>query len=200
MVEQPAGNFYDKYRTRNPIARWLMQGFLVAFDELTASQPERRAIEVGCGEGELSIRLAQAGYRMQGFDIAEAAVAEARQRAAQAGVELPFARASLDDLDQGLRTPLVVCCEVLEHLDRPNEGLDILWRLADPWLLVSVPREPLWRVLNVCRGRYLAALGNTPGHVNHWSARGFLAFLSRRFEIVAQRRPLPWTMALCRRR
>jgi hypothetical protein len=61
-----------------------------------------------------------------------------------------------------------------------------------------VPREPLWRVLNLARGKYLADLGNTPGHVNHWSRGGFLDLLSRRFEIVEARTPLPWTMALCK--
>lgn len=200
MSEQPAGNYYDKYRTRNPLARWLMQGFLGAFDELVALQPARAGIEVGCGEGELSIRLARAGFRMRGFDIADAAIAEARARATAAAVDIPFARAGLEELDRGLRAPLVVCCEVLEHLDDPAAGLDVLARIADPWLLASVPREPLWRVLNLCRGRYLGDLGNTPGHVNHWSAAGFLALLGTRFEIVAVRRPLPWTMALCRRR
>ena len=38
-------------------------------------------------------------------------------------------------------------------------------------LLVSVPREPLWRGLNMARGAYMRDLGNTPGHVNHWSKR-----------------------------
>lgn len=199
MVEQPAGNHYDKYRTRNPIARWLMRGFLGAFTELATAQPEREGIEVGCGEGELSIRLAQAGFRMRGFDIADAAIREARARAAKAKVEVPFVQASIADLDDGRRSPLVVCCEVLEHLDDPHAGLDALARIADPWLLASVPREPIWRVLNLCRGRYLADLGNTPGHVNHWSTAAFIRFLETRFQVVSVRTPLPWTMALCRR-
>jgi len=63
---------------------------------------------------------------------------------------------------------------------------------------VSVPREPLWRVLNLCRLRYLGAAGNTPGHLNHWSRPAFLAFLRSRFEVIAVRNPVPWTMALCR--
>ncbi|MBV6414194.1 MAG: methyltransferase domain-containing protein [Xanthomonadales bacterium] len=200
MTEQPAGNYYDKYRTRNPVARWLMRGFLDAFDELAGCQPARIGVEIGCGEGELSIRLARAGFRMRGFDIAQAAIVEARARAAAAGVRIDFARAGIDEIEAALRAPLVVCCEVLEHLEEPLAGLDALARIADPWLLVSVPREPLWRVLNVCRGKYLANLGNTPGHVNHWSADGFLKLLATRFQIVAHRRPLPWTMALCRRR
>ena len=36
-----------------------------------------------------------------------------------------------------------------------------------------MPREPLWRGLNMARGAYLKDLGNTPGHVNHWSKRSF---------------------------
>ena len=200
MSEQPAGNYYDKYHTRNPIARWLVSGFLHSFEELATLQPERVAVEVGCGEGELSMRLAQAGFRVTGYDIAEEAIAEARQRVAQAGLSIPLEVAALGKLSERVRAPFVVCCEVLEHLDDPQAGLDDLARIAQSWLLVSVPREPLWRALNLCRGRYLGELGNTPGHVNHWSAGAFLRFLERRFEVHAVRRPLPWTMALCRRR
>ena len=46
------------------------------------------------------------------------------------------------------------------------------------WLLVSVPREPLWRGLNLARGSYLRELGNTPGHLNHWSKRRFASLLA----------------------
>jgi hypothetical protein len=65
-------------------------------------------------------------------------------------------------------------------------------------LLVSVPREPLWRVLNVARGAYLRELGNTPGHVNHWSRHGFVRLLERHGEVVEARSPFPWTMVLVR--
>jgi hypothetical protein len=30
-----------------------------------------------------------------------------------------------------------------------------------------VPREPIWRIGNMARGRYLGDLGNTPGHIQH---------------------------------
>ena len=74
----------------------------------------------------------------------------------------------------------------------------MLARLARPWLIASVPREPLWRALNLARLSYVGALGNTPGHLNHWSKRGFVRFLDERFEVVEVRSPIPWTMALCR--
>ena len=75
------------------------------------------------------------------------------------------------------------------------------WRAcAKRWLLVSVPREPLWRGLNMARGAYWKDLGNTPGHLNHWSKRSFVALLSRHGEVVEARSPFPWTMLLVRLR
>ena len=94
----------------------------------------------------------------------------------------------------------MVCCEVLEHLTDPARALDVLARLAQPNLIVSVPREPLWRMLNIARCRYWQALGNTPGHLQHWSAPSFLGLLEAHVEVREVRTPLPWTMALCRRR
>lgn len=197
---QPAGNYYDKYRTRNPLARALMNGFLRSFDELAAQiETTGSALEIGCGEGELSMRLARAGWRVQGCDIATDAVAEARQRIAQAGLDIPVEQHGIDEC-AAVYAPcdLVVCCEVMEHLDDTQAALDALVRQSRGYLLVSVPREPIWRILNLARGRYLRDLGNTPGHVQHWSSRAFVDLLARRVEIVAVRTPLPWTMALCR--
>lgn len=202
---QPAGNYYDKYRTRNPVARWLMNGFLDSFQDLLgqAGQPET-ALEVGCGEGELSIRVARVtGASINAFDIAEEVVTEARERALAAGVadRIRFRADSIYALDAVRdRADLVVCCEVLEHLESPAEAVDCLASVCGQHLLVSVPREPIWRAMNMARGKYLLDLGNTPGHVQHWSRAGFLALLQRRFDIVAVRSPMPWTMALCRPR
>ncbi|MGH6886402.1 MAG: class I SAM-dependent methyltransferase, partial [Geminicoccales bacterium] len=95
---------------------------------------------------------------------------------------------------------LIVCCEVLEHLPDAARALDVLAQLARPHLIASVPKEPLWRILNVARGKYWSDLGNTPGHLQHWSGRAFTKLLRERFEVVEVRNPLPWTMALCRSR
>ena len=65
-------------------------------------------------------------------------------------------------------------------------------------LLVSVPREPLWRGLNMARGAYIKDLGNTPGHLNHWSRKAFVELLSRHGTVEEIRSPFPWTMLLVR--
>lgn len=198
-MDQPAGNYYDKYHTRNPIARALMNGFLRSFDSLVDSTGEPvSAFEVGCGEGELSIRLAQRGIRASGMDIAADAIREARLRVAQAGVQVELSTGSIYQLDTDKnRAELVVCCEVLEHLEDTNAALDKLHALCGKWLITSVPREPIWRALNMARGKYLSDLGNTPGHIQHWSRDQFLGLLRTRFRVREFRTPLPWTMALC---
>jgi len=199
-VIQPAGNYYDKYNTRNPIARAMMQGFLRSFLELvTMAEPVGTALEVGCGEGELSMRLARIGWNVRGCDIADEAVVEARRRASIAGLTIPFR--TLDVLSTGnvyQPSDLVVCCEVMEHLEDPSAALDALVALSKNLLILSVPREPIWRALNMARGRYWRDFGNTPGHIQHWSKQSFLSLLDRRLEIIAVRSPLPWTLALCR--
>ena len=78
--------------------------------------------------------------------------------------DLPFAA---DEFE------LASAIEVLEHVPDPEHTLAEMARCAERHLLVSVPREPLWRMLNMARGAYWPALGNTPGHLNHWSRRSF---------------------------
>jgi 2-polyprenyl-3-methyl-5-hydroxy-6-metoxy-1,4-benzoquinol methylase len=193
------GNVYDKYATRNPIERRLVDGFLAELAELAAQSGAREAHEVGCGEGELSIRLARLGLEVRGSDASAEVVEEARRRAAAAGVEISYRAAPVESLEPATdAAELIVCCEVLEHLSEPEAALDTLASLARPWLIVSVTREPLWRALNVARLRYVRELGNTPGHHGHWSRRRFVDFLAERVGVVAVRSPLPWTMALCR--
>ena len=81
-------------------------------------------------------------------------------RRAPAGVDpgpdpIFFAR-QLSDLDFNDRLlDLVADTEVLEHVPDPGRVLAEMARVARRSLIVSVPREPLWRALNVARGAYL---------------------------------------------
>jgi 2-polyprenyl-3-methyl-5-hydroxy-6-metoxy-1,4-benzoquinol methylase len=195
------GNVYDKYGTSNPIERRLVGGFISRLLALAERTGASDVHEVGCGEGELARRLAARGLRVRGTDASPEVIAEARRRAEVAALDVEFRAAAVEELDPARdAAELVLCCEVLEHLPDPNAGIAMVARLANPWAIVSVPREPLWRALNVARLKYLGDLGNTPGHLNHWSRRGFIEFLGARLEVIEVSSPLPWTMALCRSR
>ena len=94
---------------------------------------------------------------------------------------------------------LAAAIEVLEHVPDPGHTVAEMARVArGGHLLVSVPREPLWRMLNVARGAYVKELGNTPGHLNHWSRKSFAELLGRHGQVQEVRSPFPWTMLLVR--
>ncbi len=193
----PTGNTFDKYGSTNPLVRRLMAGFQATLDELFDQAAPQSVLDVGCGEGILTATWAQrlGSGRVVGVDLEDPKLrAEwaARERAnlrfeSVASRELPFADGEFE---------LVAAVEALEHISDPEHTLSEMSRVASSHLLVSVPSEPLWRILNLARGAYLAQLGNTPGHVNHWSRRGFVRMLSRYGEVRAARSPFPWTMLL----
>jgi 2-polyprenyl-3-methyl-5-hydroxy-6-metoxy-1,4-benzoquinol methylase len=198
-VEQavPTGNTFDKYGSANPLVRRLMSGFERDLAELLDRAHPASIIDVGCGEGVLTERWATSmpGRRFVGVDLPDPKLeAEWRQRARG---NLEFAAASGDALPYADgEFEAATALELLEHVPDPDAVLVEMRRVASRWLLVSVPREPLWRALNVARGAYLRELGNTPGHLNHWSKRALAELLRRHGEVVELRSPLPWTMAL----
>lgn len=198
-----AGNVTDKYGSRNPVHRWLMNGFLRKAEALVRKSGCVDVFEAGCGEGLLSLQLSAriTGLRIRGTDFSEQVIALARQNAAARKLALEFTVADIYSLTPSQHgADLVLCCEVLEHLERPEEALRILSRLAKQYLVLSVPNEPLWRVLNMARGKYLGDFGNTPGHLNHWSPRAFREFLEQELVVEEMHNPTPWTMVLARPR
>ena len=192
------GNTYDKYGSTNPVVKRLMAGFEGTLDELFRAAAPTSLLDVGCGEGVLTAKWAQRiDGRVVGIDLDDPQLhAEWAQRQApnleykvMKAENLPFADSEFDTAS---------AIEVLEHVPDPEHTVAEMARVAQRWLLVSVPREPLWRGLNMARGAYLRDLGNTPGHLNHWSKRSFVSLLSRHGEVVEARSPFPWTMLLVR--
>jgi SAM-dependent methyltransferase len=192
------GNTYDKYGSTNPVVRRLMARFEATLEELFAAAAPRSLLDVGCGEGVLTHRWAgRVDGRVVGIDLDDPLLHEQWKTRQADNLEylvmkaerLPFAD---DEFD------VATAIEVLEHVPDPEHTVAEMARVAQRWLLVSVPREPLWRGLNMARGAYLKDLGNTPGHLNHWSKRSFVELLSRYGDVVQARSPFPWTMLLVR--
>jgi SAM-dependent methyltransferase len=194
----PTGNTYDKYATTNPLERRMMQGFMAALDSMLEGLAPRRVLEIGVGEGHVTERVREhfPDAAIVGVDLPDEELAGDWREAGLAclfgdATRLPFPDGAVD---------LVLAIEVLEHIPGPDAALAELARVCSGTLVTSVPFEPIWRAGNMARGRYVRDLGNTPGHVNHWSRRRFSRFVGRRFDVEQVKSPLPWTMVRAHRR
>jgi 2-polyprenyl-3-methyl-5-hydroxy-6-metoxy-1,4-benzoquinol methylase len=198
-AEVPTGNTFDKYGSSNPVVKRLMGGFHATLNELWAKAAPSSVLDVGCGEGVLTVDWAErlGDRRIVGIDLDDPKLRAEWAKRERPNLEFRVEEAtrlsfSDDEFD------LASAIEVLEHVPEPEATLAEMARVASGHLLVSVPREPLWRGLNMARGAYWRDLGNTPGHVNHWSKRAFVSLLSRYGTVEEARSPFPWTMLLVR--
>jgi len=195
----PTGNTFDKYGSGNPVVRRLMTGFRATLDELFARASPGSVLDVGCGEGVLTCDWADrlGDRRIVGLDLDDPKLHQEWERRSRPNLDFVAADATTLPFTDG-EFDLAAAIEVLEHVPDPEATVAEMARVARRHLLVSVPREPIWRALNVARGAYVRDLGNTPGHVNHWSKRAFVSLLSRHGEVEQARSPFPWTMLLVR--
>ncbi len=195
-------NFRDKYTRPGRIGRVLVDRFYGAVEALLPrciSETEA-VLEIGVGEGFSTQRIRRmlpAAVHFEASEFRPDLVQLARQR----NPDIRVSQESVYSLNRKASSfDLVLCLEVLEHLGDPRTALSELARVSRKYALVSVPREPIWRALNMMRGKYIGALGNTPGHIQHWSARAFRDFVEPTFTVLEARAPLPWTVMLLQKR
>jgi 2-polyprenyl-3-methyl-5-hydroxy-6-metoxy-1,4-benzoquinol methylase len=194
------GNVYNKFDSRNPVVRFLMRNFYDNLSSLIDSVVPDRIHEIGCGEGYWVIQWNKLGFQAKGSDFSKKVIeiAKINAKSNKLSDEIFYVRNIYDLKPELDNSELIVCCEVLEHLENPNMALLSLQAVVENYIILSVPREPIWRMLNIVRGKYLGSFGNTPGHIQHWSCKSFVNLVSRYFDVEDVRKPLPWTMLLCK--
>jgi SAM-dependent methyltransferase len=176
---------------------------LIAQSDKLSSNKNIKAIELGCGVGYSTARLKamlNENTKLFASEYVPALVPKAQEL--NPGVKV--IEESVYELTHKDKTfDVVFLLEVLEHLDYPDKALAEINRVLkdDGVLILGVPHEPLWRILNMARGKYLKDFGNTVGHLNHWSARGLEKFVDEHFgPVISRKNPLPWTLVLARKR
>jgi ubiquinone/menaquinone biosynthesis C-methylase UbiE len=190
------GNTTPKYTARNPAVRWLTNRWVAnlenAFNWIDRDPQgaPKRALEVGCGEGVIASKLQERFDEVVALDLPDAGLR--REWQAYEGPRFLHADAHALPFEDD-QFDLVVAVEVLEHLTDPLEGLHELARVGRRHLVVSVPREPVFRSCNLVAGRYVRNLGNTPGHLHHWSKRGFQRMVASVATVREVTSPFPWT-------
>jgi SAM-dependent methyltransferase len=102
-----------------------------------------RVIDVGCGSGWTSLFLAEAGFRVLGYDLVPANVELATRRAQRWGSSARFEVADMEDLPAGEQADAALLFDALHHSVRQRRTLESVARRIRPegWLLLG---EPTW--------------------------------------------------------
>ncbi len=194
-------DFAGKYENNSRIAQKLLDNYFESvrklLDIIDTDVP--LALEVGCGEGYSTAILRESLDKkttLKASEYVKHLVKSAQER--NPGIEIIEENVyEMKRKDKSI--DLIFLLEVLEHLDYPDKALHELARVSSQYLILGVPREPIWRILNMSRLKYLSHFGNTPGHLNHWTGKGIQDFVEKHFgEVIAVEHPLPWTILLAK--
>jgi len=184
------------YENRAVIGSSLKQPRSQVCLKLARTLSVRRALDLGCGDGELSVELAKAtAARVVCADISSVAVEACRQRGLEAhqvelgNAPLPFPDGAFD---------LVHMEEVIEHVVRPDQSMTEIRRVLEPGghLILSTPNlaclpnrvlvplgfQPLYSEVSEVRvlGRGLSIFGQggqPVGHLRVYTKRALMEFM-----------------------
>lgn len=190
---------YKKHTHRNPIQRLLLWNFFRTLLGLISEKKVESILDVGCGEGFTLNRLKENGIgkKLEGIEYKKDAIELGKKTYPDIKIKqgdiykLPYQDNSFD---------LVLCTEVLEHLDNPSKALKELIRVSNKYLVISVPNEPFFMFAQFVRGKNWSRFGNDIEHINHWTMFSFPKFVKKNVgsnvKILAKRFPFAWTMLL----
>lgn len=183
----------EKHTTQNPVSQFFLNNFKQLLLEQMKQLKPVSILDVGAGEGFMLelIRKNKVAKKIEGIEYMDDAIKLAKKINPKVKIKkgdiykLPYKAGSFD---------LIICTEVLEHLDNPKNALIELKRVAKKYLILSVPNEPLFTIQRIMRGKNILKLGAHPEHIQHWNAGSFEKFVSKQIKIIDSKTPLPWIM------
>ncbi len=190
---------YKKHKTKNPAGKLFLNHFLNVLVKTVKPLPLEKVLDVGCGEGFTLNRLQKEriGKSYEGIDNMD----EAIELAHDLYPKIKVKKGDIYNLSYEANSfDLVLCTEVLEHLDNPRKALKELIRVSNRYVLLSVPNEPFFTLQRIGRFQNILRLGAHPEHVQHWTAPAFLKFVKiRGVKRISTKFPIPWTMVLLKK-
>ncbi len=190
---------YRKHKTSSSLQRKLLNIFTDTLVEEVRKLNPQSILDVGCGEGFTLERLRTEGIgkKLEGVDYLDRAV----ELGMKEHPELTLKQGSIFDLKYKDNSfDVVICSEVLEHIENPAEGLKELVRVSKKYCILSVPNEPFFMGGNFIRGKNLSRFGNDIEHINHWTFWQFKKFVGSELKINVVKYPVPWTLIVAEKR
>lgn len=184
---------FQKHTNTNPISKFFLDNFMtVLLNEVKTLKPSS-ILDVGAGEGFTleKLRTAKVGKKLEGIEYMDEAIELGKKTNPKVLLkkgdiyQLPYKQNEFD---------VVLCTEVLEHLEDPEKALHELKRVSKKYILLSVPNEPFFTVQRFLRGKNILKLGDHPEHIQHWSTAKFTEFVKSQLSIKSVKTPLPWTL------
>lgn len=189
---------YRKYTSKNPIQRFLINKFFKTLLKEAERLKPQSILDVGCGEGFVleKFRENKIGKELVGIDFSERAIQIGRKLHPSLSLRpgtayhIPFKANSFD---------LVICSEVLEHLQYPEKAMAELERVTKKYCIISVPHEPWFMLANLLRGKNISRLGNDIEHVQRWSRHGINVIAGKYFYVTTLKGSFPWTIVVAKK-
>lgn len=186
---------YKKHYHWNPVQKFLINNFYKTLVCEAKKLNSQTVLDVGCGEGFALNKFYKdgVGSKLEGIDLSSEAVALGMKTFPHLNLKtgninkLPYENDSFE---------LLICTEVLEHLDHPETALNEIHRVTSKYCILSVPNEPFFRGANFVRGKNLSRFGNDIEHINHWSSKKFKDFIGSKFKVISVKTPFPLTLVV----
>ncbi|WP_050615839.1 class I SAM-dependent DNA methyltransferase [Bacillus testis] len=119
MSYERFASVYDILMEDVPYDRWIA---LFVEEMGKTGMVGKKVLDVACGTGEFTIRLAQRGFDVSGVDLSEDMLSIARDKAEQQKLNLPFYHQDMTELDTGeVYDGVVIFCDSLNYLRNEEE-------------------------------------------------------------------------------
>lgn len=199
-IRQLQTDNYKKHTSKSKLQRFFINNFFrILLQQVRQLDGIESVLDVGCGEGFTleMLRKQKIGKKLVGIEYLDTAIKIGKK----VHPKIEFKQGTIYELPYKDKTfDLVICTEVLEHLEEPEKALKELVRVSKKYCVISVPNEPFFMSANFLRGKNFSRWGNDIEHIQHWTAIGFKRFVGKYLRVRSISLPFPWTLLITERK